>query len=115
MRVAIATATTAETGKDPRPRPAEPGECRRQQGVEARLERVSGEQGRQRDTELRAGEVGRRDLERANGHPEVALAALRPDLQVVSVEVDERELGGDEESRPDGQHEARDEQQPLRH
>ena len=81
ISVAMATARTAATGKT-RPSTSRARESRRQQAGEARFERVPGEQGGDSDAELGAREMGRRDLQRTDGDPEIALAALRPDLEV---------------------------------
>jgi hypothetical protein len=94
---------------------ADPEEGRCQQAGDRRLHRVAGQQRGQRDAELGAGEVRRGDAEGADGGREPLLARRLTGLEVGAVEVDQRELAGDEEAGADRQHDADREQDPLVH
>jgi hypothetical protein len=74
---------------------------RGQHRADRRLHRVSGEQRRQRDPELRAGEVRRGDLQGADGARQPTFAPRLPGFKLGAVEVDQRELRGDEETCAD--------------
>ena len=79
-----------------------------------RLHRVPGEQRREGDAELRAGEVRRGDLERRDRHAEPGLAPGAARFEISAIEVDERELAGNEQARADREEESDAEEYPLR-
>ena len=109
MEISVAI-TTADDGGDARPTATggDPGsgQYRPQQAAERRFHRETGEQRGEGDAQLRAGEVGRGDLERTDGPGQAALAAFLPGLEIRTVEVDQGELGGDEEAGADREEES---------
>ena len=92
----------------------EPAERGLEQRADRRLEGVAGEQRRQGDPELRAREVRRGDPEGTDRGAEPLLAAVATLLQVVAVEVDQRELGGHEQPGADGEDQADRRASPTR-